>query len=224
MPSAIRKVAGTFPPKCGPLGQPMRPFPFENAAYCITLPFQMQQAKLTFQRDPNAAADGSAGRLARMLAHPSGSAFAESALRNAFAFLRRIHHHAGNLLLWNGLTRLKGRDECRHDLQGIAHDAATKTKLEDWGIGGLGDWGHCQPSYSGRFRSHKGTKAIPLGVANTKPPICVHKTPDLCTQYPRLVSATRRVRATLLWGDGRSALPIGGSVPPPVWKRLRWCR
>ena len=35
-----------------------------------------------------------AGRLtfaARMLAHPSGSAFAESSLRNAFAFLRRIY-------------------------------------------------------------------------------------------------------------------------------------
>ena len=28
---------------------------------------------------------------ARMLAHPSGSAFAESSLRNAFAFLRRIY-------------------------------------------------------------------------------------------------------------------------------------
>ena len=34
---------------------------------------------------------GGRGATARMLAHPSGSAFAESSLRNAFAFLRRIY-------------------------------------------------------------------------------------------------------------------------------------
>ena len=42
-----------------------------------------------------------AGRLtfaARMLAHPSGSAFAESALRNAFAFLRRIYRFGGGFI------------------------------------------------------------------------------------------------------------------------------
>ena len=38
----------------------------------------------------------------------------------------------------------------------------------------------CLPSYRGRFRSPMGRMAIPLGVANTKPPTCVHKTPDLC--------------------------------------------
>ena len=41
---------------------------------------------------------GGRGATARMLAHPSGSAFAESALRNAFAFLRRIYRFGGGFI------------------------------------------------------------------------------------------------------------------------------
>ena len=52
------------------------------------------------------------GAPARMLAHPSGSAFAESALRNAFTFLRRIYRLA--------VTRDAGPYRCSEVLASVS--------------------------------------------------------------------------------------------------------
>ena len=51
------------------------------------------------------------------------------------------------------------------------------------------------------FRTCRGENVIPVGVEATKPPLCAHKSPALCTQIPRFVFRTHK---------GMMAIPLGG--------------
>ena len=50
------------------------------------------------------------------------------------------------------------------------------------------------------LRTPKGKNVIPIGVEATKPPLCAHKYPPLCTQSPYFVFRTPKGMMVILLG------------------------
>ena len=75
-------------------------------------------------------------------------------------------------------------------LQGTAFLLYSFRELGSRMVGGMRY--HCivraLPGGRGMLRTRRGMNELLVGVADTNPPLCVHKAPYLCTQIPRFVA------------------------------------